>query len=61
MKKTKPLPLGRIFLIPAVLFAISLGGLIWALLVDGPQDIVAALAVALSLAISAVYAFRRKG
>lgn len=61
MKKAKPLPLRRIFLIPALLFAISLGGLIWALLVDGPQDVLAALAVALSLAVPAVYVFRRGG
>lgn len=60
MKKSRPFPFRRVFLLPALLFGISLGGLVWALLVDGPQDILAALAVAVSLAVPAWYIFRRR-
>tara|TARA_R110002012_G_scaffold85699_1_gene213593 strand:- start:278 stop:475 length:198 start_codon:yes stop_codon:yes gene_type:complete len=41
--------LGRIFAIPAVIFATSLTGLLWALLVEGHQDWIAALFVGVSL------------
>lgn len=60
MKKARPFPFRRVFLVPAILFAVSLGGLVWALLVNGPQDIVAALAVAVSLAVPAWYILRRR-
>lgn len=41
----------RIFAVPAALFVVGLTGLIWALLVDGPQDVLAGLAVGSSLAV----------
>tara|TARA_R110001606_G_scaffold225271_1_gene373350 strand:+ start:3859 stop:4035 length:177 start_codon:yes stop_codon:yes gene_type:complete len=51
--------LGRIFAVPAALFVIGLTGLVWALLVDGPQDILAGLAVASSLGVL-IWAIVRK-
>ncbi len=43
-------PATATLMVPAVLFVVSLAGLIWALLVDGRQDAVATLAVAAPLA-----------
>ena len=45
--------LGQIFVVPALLLAISLVGLVWALLVEGYQDWLAAGLVALSLIVIA--------
>ena len=51
--------IGRIFAVPAALFVIGLTGLVWALLVDGPQDILVGPAVATSLGVL-IWALVRK-
>ncbi len=45
--------LRRVFAVPALLFVAGLTGLVWALLVDGPQDVVAGLAAGSPLAVLA--------
>ena len=59
MKRARPLPLLRVFLAPAVVFFVSLIGLIWALLVDGIPDMFASLAVAVSVIVPAWWSLRR--
>ena len=41
----------RIFKVPALLLAVSLGGLILALVIEGPADIAAALAAGAPIAV----------
>lgn len=50
----------RIFRIPLILFAVSLAGLVTALLVDGHGDLLAALAVAAPVATTAFVLLSRR-
>ena len=49
--RRRKVSLRRVFAVPAMLFVIGLTGLIWALLVDGPQDVLAGLAVGAPLGV----------
>ncbi|ABI78768.1 conserved hypothetical protein [Hyphomonas neptunium ATCC 15444] len=60
MKKTRTLPLRRVFLIPLALFLISFTGLVWALLVDGLPDVFAGIAVAVSVIVPGWFVLRRR-
>ncbi len=52
--------LARIFRVPLILLAVSLAGLVTALLVEGHGDVIAALAVAAPVATILFAYFRRR-
>lgn len=58
MKKPASFSFKPVFLIPALVFSCSLTGLVWALLVTGPQDTLAGLAVSSSVIVPAWFIFR---
>jgi hypothetical protein len=59
-RDTRPRPAARIFAIPLLLAVVSGFGLVAALLVDGPLDMLWTLAVAAPI-LAAAWATRRRG
>lgn len=51
--------LGAIFMLPALIFAVSLGGLVAALLVEGHADLIFAIASGFGLIVAAAVMARR--